>query len=326
MKEISANKILRGIIVFTVYVIVVVVLIRYISENTEMTERILNAPRVYMIIGIVTMAASLFLSALLDVTCADTYGIKLQVKDAAVFSIVATAINLVIPFQMGSMLKAVYYKKKMELSYSRYISIMSGTVVIKLAVTFLFLTLSLLISTFKWNTGMKIVGIAFLLFLGSVAGVLMLVFLQEKILIILPFKKYTYPIMRGFFDILSDKKTMALCSLNNFAYMILGGIRLSSIFACLGLPAGIVNGMLYWSLCNVSSAVPILPGNIGISEAFVGLTNMLFNEDFNAGVSVVLVNRIYYYLVAIAGALILAVPAWIMYDRASRDKTEAQKT
>jgi uncharacterized membrane protein YbhN (UPF0104 family) len=319
----SGRKVIRSVIIFAVYIAVLVFLIRYVSRNADIMERIAAAPKVLVAFGLLAPALSVTLSAFLDITCAKAYGIKLTVPDAVVFTFVASAINLVIPLQMGSVIKAIYYKKKMALSYSRYISILSGTVVISLTITFVLLIISLFVTMMKWNTDRKYVLLLSAIFLAAAAVFAVVLRKQDRILDILPFQKYTRPVMAGFFEIINSRRAMALCSGNFLLSMLLGGLRFVSIFSILGMHTGFVNGMLYYALYRTSSIVPILPGNIGISEAIVGVMNMILGEAFDAGVTTVLINRIYYYMVALLGAVIAAIPAWRMFRNGSeREKNE----
>ena len=320
--RLTRKIIIRGTIIFILYLTVLVFLIRYVSNNADIMERIAAAPKELVAFGLLTTALSVTLSAFLDITCAEVYGIKLTVPDAIVFTFIASAINLVIPLQMGSVIKVVYYKRKMALSYSRYLSILSGTVVFSLMASFFVLAFSLFFTMLKWNMDKKYVVLVTIIFLAGLAVMTVVLRLQDKILGVLPFKTYTSPVMKGFFEIFNNKRAMRLCVLNYLLYMVLGGLRFTSIFSILGISAGFEGGMLYFGLQNALSIIPILPGNIGITEAIVGGMHMVLGADFNAGVTTVLLNRIYYYIVALVGAAMSAVPAWILFRKNLVNKDE----
>ena len=169
-----------------------------------------------------------------------------------------------------------------------------------------------------WNVDKKYVLLISAFFLIGLAAFAAVLCLQDRVLKIVPLKKYTVPVMTGFFEIFNTKRAILLCSAEYLLSMVLGGIRFVTIFMILGVPAGFVNGMLYYGLYRASSFVTIIPGNIGIGEAIVGVMNMILGADFDAGVTTVLINRIYYYIVALLGAGVFAIPAWHMFNRETR--------
>ena len=311
----SSKKVIQGMILFVLYLFVLFFLVKYISNNPQMMEKIKNAPPRLVGLGILTTVLGITLTALLDITCTKVYGMKLDVKDAVFFTFIASAINLVVPLQAGSILKAVYYKRRMKLTYSRFISITSGTIVINVIMTFFVLIISLFILMLGWHIDKKYIVFALIVFFVGISALLLVICKQDKILGILPFKKYTYPIMSGFFEIFNNRRAIVLCSANYIFTMLLGGIRFATIFMLLEISSDVANGLLYYGLYNVSSLVHLLPGNVGISEGFVGLMNMLLGADFDTGVTAVFINRIYYYIAAFAGTLLFSVPAWLLYSK-----------
>lgn len=321
-KRLSKRKVIKSVTIFCIYLVVLYFLIRYVVRNTDMLERIADAPASLVALGVITTVLGIVLSGFLDITCAKVYGIKLPSIDVVVFTFVASAMNLVLPLQIGSMVKAIHYKKKMRLTYSRYLSVISGTIIINLMVTFIVLIMSLFVTMIKWNTDKKYIVIVSLVFIIGVAIVIVVLLFQERILKILPFKTYTLPVMTGFFEIFNNKRAMVVCSLNHLFMIILGGIRFATIFRCLDVSTGFVNGMLYYGLYCTSTIVPILPGNVGISEAIVGVMNLIIGSDFDVGVAIVLINRIYYYVIALLGALLSAIPALILYRKGFEKKNE----
>lgn len=317
--RLSKKRIAQGIVLFAVYIIVLYGLLKYVISNTNMLKRLAEAPREFVIIGLLTTLGNVGLTAALDVTCAKVYGIRLPISDAIVFTFIASAVNLVVPLQMGSIIKAIYYKRKMRLSYSRFLSITAGTIIINLFITFFTLMVSLFVIMVGWHTDILYLVIVSLLLLAGTVVLFLILRMQEKVLMILPFKKYTYPVMAGFFELFKNRRALVFCSINYIICMILGGLRFTTIFECLGVTSGFKVGMLYYGLYTASTVIPILPGNIGISEGIVGIMNMILGAEFDVGLTIVLVNRIYHYIVAIIGALIVAIPAWMMFRKGRAD-------
>lgn len=301
------RKILKSIVVFIAYIVIFVFLIRYITANEDIMQRLLNSSLQDIILGCLCSFISVVLAGLLDVTCVKAYGVSIRRTESVGLTFVASALNLFLPLQAGSVLKAAYLKKKMKLTYSRYIAMASGTAVIGILVSVFLLLLSLVMSFFKWKIDIIYVWLL-AIFIGMLSIILMLVIKFKKtILKIIPFKKLTIPVIEGFFELSTNTHTVIFVWLNQSISAFIGGVRFFYIFKVLGKNSGIVNSMLYYSIYAFSSSFPILPGGIGISEVLVGITNMILGSDFDIGVTVVLVNRIYNYLVITAGALISAL-------------------
>jgi len=318
----TKKKVIKGVILFTVYNIIFIFLIRYVVNNAEIMQRIASAPLHYVFLGMCSSAVCMILTGLMDVCCAWVYGVKIRYGESIGLTYIASSINLILPLQMGSIVKAVYFKKKITLSYSKYISIVSGTVVINLMVTFVQLIVCLIISALKWEVSSFYIFVLTVIFAAAIICFALALFFQDSIMKILPFKKISVPIMQGFFELMNDRKAMFLVTINLIVSALLGGLRFSFIFKMLGFDSDVLNSMLYYGFYAASTIVPILPGNIGISETLVGIMNTILGSDFDIGVTVVLVNRVYYYMVAIAGALMAAFPIWQLYNKAQKTNRE----
>lgn len=309
------RKIVRGLILFAVYLFILFFLIRYAVNNLDTIEKIRSAPIRYSIISIVCIGVGLALTGVMDCYCIRVFNVEIGYGESIGLTYIASAVNRVLPLQLGSAVKAVYLKKKMDLAYSKYISIISGTIVINLMVTFVQLIVCLVICAFEWELDAKYIVLLFAVFAAGMAAFFLVMRFQDAILRILPFKKVSVPIMSGFFELMRSKKAVWAVTLNLVIHALLGGVNFSALFSMLGYDGGMLNSMLYFGIFNASSIIPILPGNIGISEAIVGLTNQILNSDFDIGVLVVLVYRVFFYLVTFAGALLAAAPVWILYNK-----------
>lgn len=316
------KKIIQGIILFVIYIVIFIFLIKYVSGNAEIIDRIMHASRKNIMLGILCSCACMILTGLMDVTCAHVYEVNIGCAESVGLTYIASAVNLILPLQIGSMVKAVYLKKKLSLTYSRYISIISGTAVINMMITFIQIIFCMIIvsSRILVNEVYTYFFIAVLVLM--VICISIAVKKQEFIMRILPFKRISVPIMEGFYELITDRKTVVLVSINLLVSSILGGMRFFLIFRMLGFSGDMLDCLLYFGFYNISSIIPILPGNIGLSEAIVGIMNSIMGADFDIGVTTVLINRVYYYIVAIIGAVISALPLWVRYNKCEERKQE----
>lgn len=309
------KKIIQGIILFGIYIIIFAFLIKYVSGNTEIIDRIMSASLMDVMMGVLCSCVSMVLTGLMDVTCAHLYGVNIGRAESVGLTYIASAINLILPLQMGSMVKAVYLKRRLSLTYSRYISIISGTMVINIMITFVQVILCMIIVSSRISVDGRYTYFFMAVFILMMICIVIAVKKQEFIMRILPFKRISAPIMTGFYELITDKETVMLVSGNLLMSSILGGIRFFFIFRMLDFGGGVLHGVLYYGFYNASSVIPILPGNIGLSETIVGIMNSLMGSDFDIGVTTVLINRVYYYIVAIIGATISAFPLWARYSK-----------
>lgn len=271
-------------------------------------SRITSASPLYVGLGMTCTCLSMILTGLMDVTCAKAYNIRIRCWESVALTYLSATLNLIFPLQMGSIVKAVYFKKKINLGYTKYVSILSGTTVINLMVTFVILIGCLILSSLRWNLESYLIFLLILIFVIALLSFALVIKFQDIVLRFLPFKRISVPIMQGFFMLLSNHRVMILTTLNLLLSSLLGGIRFALIFKMLGFSGGLLNGLLYYGVYTASTIIPILPGNIGISEVLVGILNTILGSDFDIGVTVVLVNRIYYYIISILGSILAIYP------------------
>lgn len=313
--KIWGSKRIKETILFAVYGAVFGYLIYYVASNGDIMDRIMHSSVRYVLLGMACTIIAMVLTAFLDVICAKVYGIRISAMESIGLTFISAAINLILPMQIGSAAKAVYFKKKSSLTYSKYIAIVSGTLAVNAVVSFIQLIFSFLVSAVRWDIDRIYIWMVLTGFVGMVMVLALGLRFQEFVLKIIPLKRYTLPILEGVYALLRDRRAVSLCFINTVMSAVIGGVRFFFIFLALGEEVDLLEGMLYYSIYAASSMMPVLPGNIGISEALMGVLNLIVKSDFKIGVTLVLFNRIYYYIVSISGALIAAIPIWKRYNR-----------
>lgn len=317
-KSYDNHKSFLSIIMFIIYVIVLIFLISYVLTNENILNSLRQSDPIFIIVGISTTVISVFFSGIMDVTCARAYGLNINLADSVIFSFIASAVNTVLPLQMGSGLKAIYYKRKTRLSYSKYVSIMAGTIILSVVTT---LVSTLIMIMFVFSDYGRISDYTFFtvacLFI-IILGLLFLNRFRDLVKRVVPLKRITIPILDGFYELMLNKKTVFLCVANVIVCNILGGVRFYAILSILGINKGFSIPLMYYCITFASGMIPIIPGNVGISEGIIGVILEVMDSGFDIGVTLVLINRIYYYLVTLIGALLCAIPAWIMYKKTQR--------
>ena len=302
----TKGKIIKGTILFLIYVFVLAFLIWYISDNKEIISRIMEASTIDVLgVALCTLLCTA-LAGIMDITCARVYGVKIGYFESFSLTCMASAVNMILPLQLGGVSKAIYLKRKLALAYSKYVSIISGTTIIGIFVSIFQVIVCMVAVTYRTEEGAIYALVCTIIFSATLGVLLLSIHKQEFIIRIVPFKNISVPIIEGFFSLIGNKRVVCLISLNLIASSFLGGIRFLLIFRMIGFYGGIMDSLLYFGLYNASTIVPIIPGNVGISEFIVGAMNSLLGSDFDIGVATVLINRVFYYIVSMIGAIVSA--------------------
>ena len=311
----KVDRIIKGGICYIIYFIVIFLVIRYLKDNTDSFINAFSAPVYFFILVFFCNHISLMLTAIMDKVCAEIFSVKMTYIEALELVYVSSALNLILPFQTGSMLKAIYMKRKLTLKYSEYVSIMSGTAVINILVSVAQIILCLLVIGLKMSFDFSLIILFLVIMLVIVLVMVFSIKNQHVINKVIPFKKYSIPIINGFFTLLRDKRAVLYITFNYIFTAILGWIKFVLIIHSLQGNINFVDIGLYYGLYNASGIIQIIPGNVGISEAFVGMINSIMGRDFNLGVATVMVYRIYYFVFTLFGAIIFGYPIWKRYNK-----------
>lgn len=319
-KNTSVAKIVWSVISFILSVYILFSCCKFIFENKDIVYNIKNTKLIWIEIGILSCILGDLVTAYMDKNCAEAVGVNIKYIRTVEITCITQAANCFLPLQMGTAIKAIYLKKLYKMPYSKYISIYSGTSIIQILVSCLQLIfcLLLLITHSEANMNVALAVIIGILFVILVTIILM-VKKKELILRIIPLKKYTLGILDGFYCLLENRRAIKVSIWARAVNAVLGGIRFWAIYYILGVSQGIVLGMFSFGVYATSLIVQILPGNMGISDALVGLTQSLAGSSFDVGMAVVIINRLFSYLVSIIGFLIFVIPFCKRYSRTKSD-------
>ena len=81
-------------------------------------------------------------------------------------------------------------------------------------------------------------------------------------------------------------------------------------FGAIGLPVTVYQALFYNSVSWIATVVSIVPGNIGIKEAVMGVATSLMGALFQSGVAVSLLQRVAVMIVYIVAGAAFAWPVW----------------
>ena len=307
-KEQTKKQMGKNIFKLILVSIIAVFGIKFIVNNKELFSFINTLTIQQFFICASLMIINMVVPVITDKILLNTLGIDIKWFDIIVVTFINSLLSCFIPFGGAYLIKGKYLKDKCDLSYAKFVALTVGAMIINMFVVLLEAMLALLFS--KLDMGKLIImecGLA-LVVITSICILWLLYKGNEKICKMLPFKEQVKSVTEGLYEIVANKKIIAINGLIYILNTICISVRFAYIFRFVeGQQLSIVDAIFYQSAYQVSSFVVLLPGNIGISEVLVGAANNLLGSGFDVGVAVTLINRMLYYIMC----LVLGVLSWI---------------
>ena len=126
-------------------------------------------------------------------------------------------------------------------------------------------------------------------------------------------------VVRGFNDLIRNRgllwRLLVCLIVNNAVQLCLD----RAWFAAVGLSVTPYEALFYNSVSWIATVVSIVPGNIGIKEAVMGVAMSLMGALFQNGVAVSLLQRVAVMIVYVAAGAAFAWPVFRCWNRAERE-------
>ncbi|MFR5854952.1 MAG: lysylphosphatidylglycerol synthase transmembrane domain-containing protein [Lachnospiraceae bacterium] len=249
------------------------------------------------------------------------YGVPLDVVDWMGVVFVANAIAYVLPMRADLIFSATYYKRAKGLAYVKSVSMAAGNVVFGVMFALLQMLAALLCAGFlngQWPL---------LLWAVLAAGILCVaVFLWLALRLedhqpaFVQKHKLLRDVITGFNALLRSRKMLRqllLCLIVNNVFQIL---LYMECFRAVGTPVPFHQVLLYNSLSWLSTVLSIVPGNIGLKEAVLGVAASQMGALFQSGVAASLMQRVAVMIVYLVMGLAFAWPVWRRYTRGKKEE------
>ena len=127
-------------------------------------------------------------------------------------------------------------------------------------------------------------------------------------------------VITGFNALLRSRKMLRqllLCLIVNNVFQIL---LYMECFRAVGTPVPFHQVLLYNSLSWLSTVLSIVPGNIGLKEAVLGVATSQMGALFQSGVAASLMQRVAVMIVYLVMGLAFAWPVWRRYTRGKKEE------
>ena len=238
-----------------------------------------------------------------------TYHIPLDAVDWMGVTFVANAMAYVLPMRADLVFSAAYYKRTKGLAYVKSVSMAAGNIVFGVVFALAQMFVSLLLTGVLDGTWSGVLWLLWAVGTLAVAGFIAFSLLvQGRGARVLDRVKLLGDVVRGFNALLKNRwllwRLLACLVVNN-------AVQLSLYMACfgaIGMPVTVYQALFYNSVSWIATVVSIVPGNIGIKEAVMGVATSLMGAFFQNGVAVSLLQRVAVMIVYIVAGAAFAWP------------------
>lgn len=237
---------------------------------------------------------------------------------------VANAMAYVLPMRADLVFSAAYYKRRKGLAYVKSVSMAAGNIVFGVAFALLQMLAALLCTGLIDGVWSPVLWLVWLVGMACVAAFLVLALvLQDK-----PFLarfKLLRDAVQGFNALLRNRRMLWQllgCLIVNNAFQLL---LYMVCFRAIGLNVTVYQALFYNSVSWMASILSIVPGNIGVKEAVMGLAFSLMGDLFQMGVAASLLQRAAVMAVYIVMGVAFAYPVWRRWNASPREAGESHE-
>ena len=286
-------------------------LVWYVYENREDMARLLalSASDVALMLSLALMGC--LMNCVYHRMILATYQLPLSVVDWMGVTFVTNAMAYVLPMRADLVFSAAYYKRTKGLAYVKSVSMAAGNIVFGVAFALLQMFAALLCTGLidgLWP------GVLWLLWGAGTAAVAAFIafslLVQGRQARILDRVRLLGDVVRGFNDLLKNRRLLRqllICLILNNAVQL---CLYMACFQAIGLSVTVYQALFYNSVSWIATVVSIVPGNIGIKEAVMGVAMSLMGALFQNGVAVSLLQRAAVMIVYIVAGAAFAWPVW----------------
>lgn len=286
-------------------------LVWYVYENREDMARLLalSASDVALMLSLALMGC--LMNCVYHRMILSTYQLPLSVVDWMGVTFVTNAMAYVLPMRADLVFSAAYYKRTKGLAYVKSVSMAAGNIVFGVAFALLQMFAALLCTGLidgLWP------GVLWLLWGAGTAAVAAFIafslLVQGRQARILDRVRLLGDVVRCFNDLLKNRRLLRqllICLILNNAVQL---CLYMACFRAIGLSVTVYQALFYNSVSWIATVVSIVPGNIGIKEAIMGVAMSLMGALFQNGVAVSLLQRAAVMIVYIVAGAAFAWPVW----------------
>ena len=291
------------------FVALVALLVWYVYENRADMARLLALSAGDVALMLLLALGGCVMNCVYHRLILSTYRIPLDAVDWMGVTFVANAMAYVLPMRADLVFSAAYYKRTKGLAYVKSVSMAAGNIVFGVVFALAQMFVALLLTGLLDGTWS---GVLWLLWgagtLALAAFITFSLLVQGRAANVLERVKLLGDVVRGFNALLKNRwllwRLLACLIVNNAVQLYL----YMACFGAIGLPVTVYQALFYNSVSWIATVVSIVPGNLGIKEAVMGVATSLMGALFQNGVAVSLLQRVAVMIVYIVAAAAFAWP------------------
>lgn len=285
----------------------------YIVTNKEDLKPLLEINPGYVILIFLAQLGAIFSNGLFVKIIIEPFKKFIKVKEAFYVSILSTVGNFFAPVGAGFGFRAVYLKKKHDLSYSNYFSTLSGNYIVVFLVTSIFGILGMLLLRQEFTyQGLIITGV-FAAMLVVASGLMLLkpsqIPVLEKNTILNKIVGTLSGVAKGWAYVASHGQLLLKLIILTTLNLFLAVAALFFIITALSIYTTFPALLLLSVLGSLSLFINITPGNIGVKEAVFIFSSTTLGLSVNDIILIALIDR---------GVMLITLGALWLYSQKIR--------
>ena len=217
-------------------------------------------------------------------------GVRLALSESFALTQAATLLNY-LPMQAGTLLRARVLKQKRELSYTRYVAVMSAIAAVAIGAGAIDGLVALPFARALPDDVTRVAAIGF----SVVAAAVVLFFalpLQRLPLGERRLARRVRELLDGWHAIATSPRVLVTVFLTTAATPILLGLRLWICFGALSLPVGLPESLLLGAALLVSVPFSVTPGGLGVRELVGSAVGAAVGLGFAEVLAAVSIDRV----------------------------------
>lgn len=311
----NKQKLKKGLSV-ALFLVLIALLAAYLYRNREELLSLLTFDAATVFWILLPALGACVVNCVYHKLILDTYHIPLTLTDWMGVVFVANVLAFVLPLRADLIFSATYYKRTKGFAYGKSVSVAAGNIIFTVVFALLQMLAALLCTGLmegQWPPVLWLVWAACTAAVG--AFITLSLFFQDRMPKFLSKYRKVQEIVTGFNDLLRNRsllwKLLACLTANNLLHLFL----FMACFRAIGMNVTVYQALFYNSVNRLSSMVAIVPNNLGIREAVMGVSSQLMGDLFQSGVVVSLLHSAALMVVYIVVGAGFAYPVWRNWSR-----------
>jgi uncharacterized protein (TIRG00374 family) len=282
--------------------LVLIIFVTYFAMNVDKFRLLSRIDPLFLVLIAAVDVFAIFVNGLFTKFILRPFDKRISMKESFYVSLISSVGNFFAPAGAGLGFRAVYLKKQHDLSYGKYVSILSGNYILVFLVNSLAALVSLYVlrgrDNARYATLVTIFGVIFVVSL-------IMTFIKMPHIRAGRIKNRKFSsvinsfssVMQGWSHIVSHKKLLARLIVLTFVGLLINIVNNFLIIHTLNLHITFAPLLLLSVLGSLSLFINVTPANLGIKEAIYLFSSSVIGFSTPQILSIALVDRVVLFMV-----------------------------